>query len=235
MTQLIDQQIMSERATSERATSEPALNEKVARGFALYVGVSEAQAQAAGLSLGEVAAELRATLERLVPGGGSQSYAAVALAPASAQGGNLEITRRALGEPRAVRAANPETDSPASGVVVDLTRRKVFVDGAMAGLTCKEFEMLKLMIQREGETVARRELNALGAECRDAGEPAIDLTDVLGDARNNSGEVLERGGRAVDVHIRRLRSKLGGYEDIVRTVRGVGYRFDAHPDVLVEA
>ena len=65
---------------------------------------------------------------------------------------------------------------------------------------------------------------------------------------NNPGKVYTRdqilaqvwgdetivGERTIDVHIRRLRAKLGFYEDIVRTVRGVGYRFDEHPDVLVE-
>jgi len=35
------------------------------------------------------------------------------------------------------------------------------------------------------------------------------------------------------VHVRRLRAKLGNYEDIVRTVRGVGYRFDRHADVSI--
>ena len=39
--------------------------------------------------------------------------------------------------------------------------------------------------------------------------------------------------RTIDVHVRRLRSKLGGYEDIVRTVRGAGYRFDRHADVVI--
>jgi DNA-binding response OmpR family regulator len=39
--------------------------------------------------------------------------------------------------------------------------------------------------------------------------------------------------RTIDVHVRRLRSKLGRFEDIVRTVRGTGYRYDAHADVLV--
>jgi len=39
--------------------------------------------------------------------------------------------------------------------------------------------------------------------------------------------------RTIDVHVRRLRSKLGRYEDIVRTVRGVGYRFDRHADVTI--
>ncbi|MCU1583440.1 MAG: transcriptional regulator, partial [Microbacteriaceae bacterium] len=42
-----------------------------------------------------------------------------------------------------------------------------------------------------------------------------------------------REGRTIDVHVRRLRSKLGAYEDIVRTVRGVGYRFDRHADVSI--
>jgi DNA-binding response OmpR family regulator len=31
-----------------------------------------------------------------------------------------------------------------------------------------------------------------------------------------------------------LRAKIAGYEDIVRTARGSGYRFDKHPDVLIE-
>ena len=43
------------------------------------------------------------------------------------------------------------------------------------------------------------------------------------------------GDRTIDVHVRRLRSKIAGYEDIVRTARGQGYRFDKHPDLLVEA
>ena len=41
------------------------------------------------------------------------------------------------------------------------------------------------------------------------------------------------GERTIDVHVRRLRSKLGRYEDIVRTVRGIGYRFDRHADVSI--
>ena len=35
------------------------------------------------------------------------------------------------------------------------------------------------------------------------------------------------------MHVRGLRAKLGRYEDIVRTVRGVGYRFDRHADVAI--
>ena len=40
--------------------------------------------------------------------------------------------------------------------------------------------------------------------------------------------------RTIDVHIRRLRGKIAGYEDVIRTIRGTGYRFDKHPDVLLE-
>ena len=35
------------------------------------------------------------------------------------------------------------------------------------------------------------------------------------------------------MHVRRLRAKLEPYEAIVRTVRGVGYRFDRHADVSI--
>jgi DNA-binding response OmpR family regulator len=41
--------------------------------------------------------------------------------------------------------------------------------------------------------------------------------------------------RTIDVHIRRLRAKLGAYDDIVRTVRGSGYRFDRHADVVIRS
>ena len=39
--------------------------------------------------------------------------------------------------------------------------------------------------------------------------------------------------RTIDVHVRRLRVKLAHYQDIVRTVRGTGYRFDRHADVSI--
>ena len=41
--------------------------------------------------------------------------------------------------------------------------------------------------------------------------------------------------RTIDVHIRRLRSKLGRLSGTVRTVRGQGYRFFEHPEVVVWA
>ena len=185
-----------------------------AKGFALYVGISEAEAQAAGTSLSEIAIELRKKLAELVPDLASETYAALAIAPTEARGRNLDITRIALGEPKSVRTAKPEPEetTAARGVVVDLSRKRVYVDGQNANLTCKEYELLGFLIENQGKTVSRQEIAAISERC---GEPTPNA-------------------RTIDVHVRRLRAKLGDYEDIVRTARGKGYRFDRHPDVLIE-
>ena len=185
-----------------------------AKGFALYVGITEQQAQQAGLTLADIASALKGKLAELVPAAANDTYAALAIAPEDASGRAIDITRLALGEPRAVRAAKPEPEEveAARGVVVDLSRKKVFVDGTHAPLTCKEYELLALLIENEGETVTRETIASISERC--------------GEATPNF--------RTIDVHVRRLRSKLGLYEDIVRTARGQGYRFDAHPDVLIE-
>lgn len=185
-----------------------------AKGFALYVGISEAQAQASGTSLAEIATELRKRLGELVPELANETYAALAIAPVEAKGRNLDITRIALGEQRATKAAKPEQEeaTAAKGVVVDLSRKRVYVDGSNAGLTCKEFELLAFLIENQGRNVARQEIAAISERC---GEPTPNA-------------------RTIDVHVRRLRAKLGEYDDVVRTARGKGYRFDRHPDVLIE-
>jgi DNA-binding response OmpR family regulator len=184
-------------------------------GFALYVGISEAEAQAAGLSLAEIATALKAKLSELLPQQASQTYAALALAPEQAQGNHLALTRLALREPRATgKLAEPEQEDQdaARGLVVDLKRRRLFVDGRNAQLTCKEFELLAFLIEKTGKTVTREEIARISERC--------------GESRPNA--------RTIDVHVRRLRSKIAGYEDVVRTARGLGYRFDKHPDVLIE-
>ena len=184
-------------------------------GFALYVGISEQQAQAAGLSLAEIATALKAKLEELLPEQANQTYAALALAPEQAQGNHLSLTRLALREPRATgKLAEPEQEDQdaARGIVVDLKRRRLFVDGRNAQLTCKEFELLAFLIENTGRTITREEIASISERC--------------GESKPNF--------RTIDVHVRRLRSKIVGYEDIVRTARGLGYRFDKHPDVLIE-
>jgi DNA-binding response OmpR family regulator len=185
-----------------------------ARGFALYVGVDEAQAVEAGVSLTELVKALRATLNELVPG--AETYAAVALAPKDAGGRNVDVVRTALHDPRALDqlVARTDTDDETEdGVVVDLSRRRVLVNGENAELTAKEFDLLTYLIENQGETISRRELVELVWNTDDASAP---------------------NDRTIDVHIRRLRSKIAGFEDIIRTIRGGGYRFDSHPDVHVE-
>jgi DNA-binding winged helix-turn-helix (wHTH) protein len=187
-----------------------------ARGFALYVGIDEDAAAAAGTDLAAVVQQLRALAAQLVPG--TETYAAVALAPAGAGGRDIDVVRLALQDPAALAkqresaplVAEPETRG---GVVIDISRKRVVLDGEVAPLTYKEFELLQFLVLREGRTIERGDIiSTLWA-------------DATGDEVPNE--------RTIDVHVRRLRSKLGDYEDIVRTVRGAGYRFDRHADVTI--
>lgn len=189
-------------------------NETEARGFALYVGIDEHTASANGTSLGAIVAALRQTLEQIAPGLAAESYAAVALARAGSGGRNVDVVRTALADPRALERLTAKDDEDAAkGIVIDLQRRKVFLDGLNAELTEKEFDLLKHLVENQGSNISRDEL--------------IDTLWV-------SEEGPDVVGRTIDVHVRRLRAKIEGYEDIVRTVRGEGYRFDKHPDVLIE-
>jgi DNA-binding response OmpR family regulator len=185
-----------------------------ARGFALYVGIDEQQAIDAGVTLTELVKALRATLNSLVLD--AETYAAVALAPKGAGGRNVDVVRTALHDPRALDQLERRTDTDdetEDGVVVDLARRRVLVNGENAELTQKEFELLNYLIENQGETISRRELVELVWNADDSAAP---------------------NDRTIDVHIRRLRGKIAGFEDIIRTIRGGGYRFDSHPDVHVE-
>lgn len=184
-----------------------------ARGFVLYVGVDELKAAEAGTDLGRIVEALRKLTAELVPT--SETYAAVALAPQGAGGRDVEVVRLALQDPSALakHRQQPEaTEKERGGVVIDLSRKRLVLDDETAALTYKEFELLQYLVLREGRTIERAELIA-------------SLWAVGDDDAPNE--------RTIDVHVRRLRSKLGAYEDIVRTVRGVGYRFDRHADVSI--
>ena len=188
--------------------------ETEARGFALYVGIDEETAKAAGTSLGAIVAALRNTLDEIAPGLASESFAAVALAHKGTGGRNVDVVRTALADPRALsKLIEKNEDDAAKGVVIDVRRHKIFIDGNNADLTYKEFALIQLLVENEGKTISREEL----------------IQRLWGDVHDTS--VF---GRTIDVHIRRLRAKITGYEDIVRTIRGSGYRFDAHPDVIIE-
>lgn len=191
-----------------------------ARGFALYVGLDELAALDAGTDLGRVVNELKKLLSQLAPN--AETYATVALAPVDAGGRDLDVVRLALHDPAALAKnrqdgnesdeSDEQTAKRRSGVVVDISRKRVLLDGEAASLTYKEFELLQYLVLREGRT--------------------IDRTELIGSLWSASDEEVPNE-RTIDVHVRRLRAKLGYYEDIVRTVRGVGYRFDRHADVAI--
>ncbi|KAB7791039.1 winged helix-turn-helix transcriptional regulator [Bifidobacterium leontopitheci] len=92
-------------------------------------------------------------------------------------------------------------------LVVDTNGYTASLHGRPIDLAYKEFELLKYLVQHPGRVFTRAQL----------------LQEVW-------GYDYYGGTRTVDVHIRRLRAKLGGeYEHLIGTVRNVGYRFDA-PD-----
>jgi DNA-binding winged helix-turn-helix (wHTH) protein len=184
------------------------------RGFALYVGIDEATAASAGVSLGVLVDALRRTLNDLAPA--AETYATVALAPVGAGGRDVDVVRLALHEPSAIARTKDEPadeDRAPGGVVVDISRKRVLIDGESAAFTFKEFELLQYLVLREGRTIER--------------------TELVSSLWEGSTDDEAPGERTIDVHVRRLRAKLGAYEDIVRTVRGVGYRFDRHADVAI--
>ena len=89
-------------------------------------------------------------------------------------------------------------------LVVDTNGYTASLHGHPIDLAYKEFELLKYLVQHPGRVFTRAQL----------------LQEVW-------GYDYYGGTRTVDVHIRRLRAKLGGeYEHLIGTVRNVGYRFD---------
>jgi DNA-binding response OmpR family regulator len=111
-----------------------------------------------------------------------------------------------------IRAVLRRTRPPATGRVLrvgaltlDASRHLVEVDGAALVLTPKEFDLLQALMEASGRVLTREYL----------------LDHVWGYTR--AGEIESR---TVDVHVRRLRAKLGDEGRRVATIKGVGYRFE---------
>ncbi|MFV0433472.1 MAG: winged helix-turn-helix domain-containing protein [Leucobacter sp.] len=184
------------------------------RGFALYVGLTDDKIAEGDPKLGAIVTQIKQLVTQIAPA--AETYAAVALAPEGTGGRDVDVVRLALGDPAAharQKQHEAEEQDRAGGVVLDLTRKRVLLDGVAAALTFREFELLQYLVLREGRTISREELiSGLWAEATDEEIP---------------------NERTIDVHVRRLRVKLAQYQDIVRTVRGTGYRFDRHADVSI--
>ncbi|MGE3962363.1 MAG: winged-helix domain-containing protein [Dehalococcoidia bacterium] len=87
-------------------------------------------------------------------------------------------------------------------LLIDLERYKVTVDGEVVDLTYKEYELLRFLASNPGKPFTREAL----------------LNQVW-------GYDYYGGSRTVDVHVRRIRSKIEQREQFIDTVRNVGYRF----------
>ncbi|WP_404385131.1 response regulator transcription factor [Knoellia locipacati] len=107
---------------------------------------------------------------------------------------------------RALESDGPPDDDvriTAGVLVIDEATYSVKLRGSVLDLTYKEFELLKYLAQHPGRVFTRAQL----------------LQEVW-------GYDYFGGTRTVDVHVRRLRAKLGSdYESLIGTVRNVGYRF----------
>jgi DNA-binding response OmpR family regulator len=89
------------------------------------------------------------------------------------------------------------------GLLIDLARCEVTLEGRIIELTFKEYELLKLLAVNSGRVYSREAL----------------LDQVW-------GYDYYGGDRTVDVHVRRLRSKIeDATHTFIETVRNVGYRF----------
>jgi DNA-binding response OmpR family regulator len=190
--------------------SYPEKGEREARGFALYVGLGEDAAKAAGVELPEVVSKLKAHLAEIAPD--AATHVTIALAPAGSVGDDLEIVRLALHDPGKLSAQARNKPLPSQGVAIDISRKQLRIRSEVAPLTYLEFELLQFLVLREGQTVAREAIISHLWSTTDEDAP---------------------NARTIDVHIRRLRAKIAPYEDIIRTVRGGGYRFDRHADVTI--
>ena len=91
----------------------------------------------------------------------------------------------------------------AAGIVIDEASYSAKVHGRPLDLTYKDFELLRYLAAHQSRVFTREQL----------------LSEVW-------GYDYFGGTRTVDVHVRRLRAKLGDHESLIGTVRNVGYRFN---------
>ena len=94
------------------------------------------------------------------------------------------------------------TQLMAAGLMLDLITREVKTSSARVPLAEREFRLLRELLANAGETLSKDHL----------------LAAVW-------GYRFDPGSNVVDVYIRRLRAKLGN--DVIKTIRGEGYRVDA--------
>ena len=98
---------------------------------------------------------------------------------------------------------NPEDVISAGGIVIDTAAHLATVDGKPMELSFKEFELLTYFLENQGIALSREKiLNSVWNY------------DYFGDART------------IDTHVKKLRSKMGDKGEYIKTVWGMGYKFE---------
>lgn len=103
-----------------------------------------------------------------------------------------------------LRRASGHAQVAVGALTIDQAQRRVLVEGREIELTQREFALLLHLLHRRGHVVSRSEL----------------LTAVWSTGFDTESNVVE-------VHMSRLRNKLGAHADMIDTVRGRGYRLRA--------
>jgi two-component system response regulator ResD len=98
---------------------------------------------------------------------------------------------------------NPEDVISAGGIVIDKAAHLATVDGKPMELSFKEFELLTYFLENQGIALSRE--NILNS---------VWNYDYFGDART------------IDTHVKKLRSKMGDKGEYIKTVWGMGYKFE---------
>jgi DNA-binding response OmpR family regulator len=107
--------------------------------------------------------------------------------------------------PAAVEAPPVEPAATTPGLDIDRSAYRASVDGRALELSFREFELLAFLAGHPGRVFSRRQLV------------------------NSVWDGADVGSRTVDVHVRRLRVKLGRQAERIVTVRNVGYRYEPAP------
>jgi len=108
---------------------------------------------------------------------------------------------KALLRRRPLKPATSEERTTLGDMVIDIERYHIEIKGKVVELPRKEFELLGLLASKPGKVFTRDEIM-----------DRIWGTQVI------------VGGRTIDVHIRKLREKIG--DERIKTIKGVGYKFE---------
>ena len=99
----------------------------------------------------------------------------------------------------------PADTSEAGGIRIDKAAHQVTIDGQVIDLSYKEFELLNYFMENQGLALSREKiLNHVWNY------------DYFGDART------------IDTHVKKLRSKMGEKGDYIKTIWGMGYKFEVN-------